>query len=182
MDGAADDVSELLEYIVREKDTLAGIALRHDMTLGDIIKLNRLTSKAVWPGEKLKVRRSRSRTTVDSSCVDSQNVVNPSMRAAENAGLLPNTAANREGLPGASGASGHEGPIAGASMVASAVGVSRGGGLEQSVAIPLAGESAQVYTEHVAYVPEAVQRVWRCIETLPLSPVDYVVFARKIAT
>ena len=69
-DTGLDSSDSFFEYSVRDKDTLAGIALRHDMTLGDIIKVNRLSSKAVWPGEKLKVRRPKNSVSVLHSSVD----------------------------------------------------------------------------------------------------------------
>ncbi len=45
------------DYIVHPGDTLAGIALQRDMTLRELKTANKLWGDAIWPGQKLRVKR-----------------------------------------------------------------------------------------------------------------------------
>jgi LysM repeat protein len=48
---------ELLSYTVQPKDTLYQIAMKHGVSVGDLKKLNNLSSDMIHPGQELKVRR-----------------------------------------------------------------------------------------------------------------------------
>ncbi|CAD5222596.1 unnamed protein product [Bursaphelenchus okinawaensis] len=44
-----------MSYVVRETDTLEGIAAAHDCTVGELVKLNRMALRMVFPGQKILV-------------------------------------------------------------------------------------------------------------------------------
>ncbi|KRZ21247.1 Nuclear receptor coactivator 7, partial [Trichinella pseudospiralis] len=48
-----DSEDEELLYTVQSMDTLEGIAARHDMTIGQLMKLNRLCNRIIFPGQVL---------------------------------------------------------------------------------------------------------------------------------
>ncbi|KRX81344.1 Oxidation resistance protein 1, partial [Trichinella sp. T6] len=48
-----DSEEEELLYTVQPMDTLEGIAARHDMTIGQLMKLNRLCNRIIFPGQVL---------------------------------------------------------------------------------------------------------------------------------
>ncbi|XP_003379698.1 putative LysM domain protein [Trichinella spiralis] len=48
-----DSEEEELLYTVKPMDTLEGIAARHDMTIGQLMKLNRLCNRIIFPGQVL---------------------------------------------------------------------------------------------------------------------------------
>lgn len=49
-------------YVVRSGDTLSGIATRHDLTLANLLKANRLSPRAlIHPGQRLTVRTGTAR-------------------------------------------------------------------------------------------------------------------------
>ncbi|KRZ08293.1 Oxidation resistance protein 1, partial [Trichinella zimbabwensis] len=48
-----DSEEEELLYTVQSMDTLEGIAARHDMTIGQLMKLNRLCNRIIFPGQVL---------------------------------------------------------------------------------------------------------------------------------
>ncbi|VDN29528.1 unnamed protein product [Gongylonema pulchrum] len=44
-----------MEYTVTESDSIEGIAAVHDCTVGELMKMNRLAARMVFPGQKLVV-------------------------------------------------------------------------------------------------------------------------------
>lgn len=54
---AAGIIALMEDYIVHPGDTLAGIALQRDMTLRELKTANKLWGDAIWPGQKLRVKR-----------------------------------------------------------------------------------------------------------------------------
>ncbi|KAL3254017.1 hypothetical protein MRX96_054310 [Rhipicephalus microplus] len=47
--------SGAIEYVVKASDTLAGIAARFECTPGELTKMNRLTSRLIFPGQTLYI-------------------------------------------------------------------------------------------------------------------------------
>ncbi|KAH7705147.1 Protein F52E1.13 d [Aphelenchoides avenae] len=44
-----------MNYEVRDTDTLEGIAAAHDCTVGELVKMNKMHSRMVFPGQKMIV-------------------------------------------------------------------------------------------------------------------------------
>lgn len=53
------------DYIVREGDTLFGIAQRYGMSTGQLAELNRLTGATIHPGQRLRVRSGQDYTAAN---------------------------------------------------------------------------------------------------------------------
>ncbi|VDM52204.1 unnamed protein product [Angiostrongylus costaricensis] len=55
-----------MDYTVRGVDSLEGIAASHDCTIGELMKLNRMSSRMVFPGQKILVPLPSTDRVVDS--------------------------------------------------------------------------------------------------------------------
>jgi len=62
--GAASNWTSFTEYVVEEGDTLAGIALRFNITIQDLKQANKLwTNEGLWPGKSLRIPHIEAKET-----------------------------------------------------------------------------------------------------------------------
>ncbi|KAL3985769.1 LysM domain family protein [Acanthocheilonema viteae] len=81
----------LMEYMVTQSDSIERIAAVHDCTVGDLMKMNRLTTRMVFPGQKLLV-----------PCPVDENVISGNHRSANQATIASGSNAHsseRSGIP-----------------------------------------------------------------------------------
>jgi LysM repeat protein len=67
---------EFIDYIVQRGDTLPGIALQRDMSIREVKTLNKLWGDAIWPGQKLRVRKRDRPNTSSNNNNNSNNNIN----------------------------------------------------------------------------------------------------------
>merc|ERR1712013_429497 len=62
--GGASNWTSFTEYMVEEGDTLAGIALRFNITIQDLKQANKLwTNEGLWPGKSLRIPHIEAKET-----------------------------------------------------------------------------------------------------------------------
>jgi LysM repeat protein len=59
--------NNIMEYQVSAHDTLERIAACHDCTVGELVKLNKMHSRMVFPGQKIRVPVPQDPTTTNSN-------------------------------------------------------------------------------------------------------------------
>uniref|UniRef100_A0AC34PZE5 Oxidation resistance protein 1 n=1 Tax=Panagrolaimus sp. JU765 TaxID=591449 RepID=A0AC34PZE5_9BILA len=52
--------TDVMDYHVRDCDTIEGIAASHDCTVGELVKLNKMHSRMVFPGQKIMVPMNKN--------------------------------------------------------------------------------------------------------------------------
>jgi len=125
--GSASLWTSFLDHVVEQGDTLAGLALRYNLTIQDIKLANRLwTNEGLWPGRVLKIPIIEVGSTsldLSGSCSDTMSTSSSgtsSRRLSSHDSLLTNSSGSAGSSPYAKPISSHNSPFINKGLTTSA--------------------------------------------------------------